>query len=72
MKKVDRLKSKILLTQMKTILLQEKRKSYYRNEINVREIIPLSNDTKLVIYENGMFDFVLYHEKKLIKEYKNY
>lgn len=68
MKKVDRLKSKILLTQMKTILLQEKRKSYYRNEINVREIIPLSNDTKLVIYENGMFDFVLYHEKKLIKE----
>lgn len=26
MKKVDRLKSKILLTQMKTILLQEKRK----------------------------------------------
>ena len=53
---------------MKTILLQEKRKSYYRNEINVREIIPLSNDTKLVIYENGMFDFVLYHEKKLIKE----
>lgn len=68
MKKVDKLKSKILLTQMKTILLQEKRKSYYRNEINVREIIPLSNDTKLVIYENGMFDFVLYHEKKLIKE----
>lgn len=68
MKKVDRLKSKILLTQMKTILLQEKRKSYYRNEINVREFIPLSNDTKLVIYENGMFDFVLYHEKKLIKE----
>lgn len=68
MKKVDRLKSKILLTQMKTILLQEKRKSYYRNEINVREIIPLSNDTKLVIYDNGMFDFVLYHEKKLIKE----
>lgn len=68
MKKVDRLKSKILLTQLKTILLQEKRKSYYRNEINVREIIPLSNDTKLVIYENGMFDFVLYHEKKLIKE----
>ncbi len=68
MKKVDRLKSKILLTQMKTILLQEKRKSYYRNEVNVREIIPLSNDTKLVIYENGMFDFVLYHEKKLIKE----
>ena len=68
MKKVDRLKSKILLTQMKTILLQEKRKSYYRNEINVREIIPLSNDTKLVIYENGMFDFVLYHDKKLIKE----
>lgn len=68
MKKVDRLKSKILLTQMKTILLQEKRKSYYRNEINVREIIPLSNDIKLVIYENGMFDFVLYHEKKLIKE----
>lgn len=68
MKKVDRLKSKILLTQMKTILLQEKRKGYYRNEINVREIIPLSNDTKLVIYENGMFDFVLYHEKKLIKE----
>ena len=68
MKKVDRLKSKILLTQMKTILLQEKRKSYYRNEINVREIIPLSNDTKLVIYENGMFDFVLYHEKKLINE----
>lgn len=68
MKKVDRLKSKILLTQMKTILLQEKRKSYYRNEINVREIIPLSNDTKLVIYENEMFDFVLYHEKKLIKE----
>lgn len=67
MKKVDRLKSKILLTQMKTILLQEKRKGYYRNEINVREIIPLSNDTKLVIYENGMFDFVLYHEKKLIK-----
>ena len=68
MKKVDRLKSKILLTQMKTILLQEKRKSYYRNEINVREFIPLSNDTKLVIYENEMFDFVLYHEKKLIKE----
>lgn len=68
MKKVDRLKSKILLTQMKTILLQEKRKGYYRNEINVREIIPLSNDTKLVIYENGMFDFVWYHEKKLIKE----
>ncbi len=68
MKKVDRLKSKILLTQMKTILLQEKRKGYYRNEVNVREIIPLSNDTKLVIYENGMFDFVLYHEKKLIKE----
>lgn len=67
MKKVDRLKSKILLTQMKTILLQEKRKGYYRNEVNVREIIPLSNDTKLVIYENGMFDFVLYHEKKLIK-----
>ena len=68
MKRLERLKSKILLSKMRTLLIEERRRSYYRNEINVKELIPLEKDKKLVVYENGMIDFIQYQSKKLIKE----
>ena len=68
MKRLERLKSKILLSKMKTLLIEERRKGYYRDEMNVKELIPLEKDKKLVVYENGMIDFVQYHPQKLIKE----
>lgn len=68
MKRLERLKSKILLSKMRTLLIEERRRSYYRNEINVKEFIPLEENKKLVIYENGMIDFIQYQSKKLIKE----
>ena len=68
MKRLERLKSKILLSKLRTLLIEERRRSYYRNEINVKEFIPLEENKKLVIYENGMIDFIQYQSKKLIKE----
>lgn len=68
MKRLERLKSKILLSKMKTFLIEERRRSYYRDEMNVKELIPLEKDKKLVVYENGMIDFIQYQSKKLIKE----
>lgn len=68
MKRLERLKSKILLSKMRALLIEERRRSYYRNEINVKEFIPLEENKKLVIYENGMIDFIQYQSKKLIKE----
>lgn len=68
MKRLERLKSKILLSKMRALLIEERRRSYYRNEINVKEFIPLEENKKLVVYENGMIDFVQYQSKKLIKE----
>lgn len=68
MKRLERLKSKILLSKMRALLIEERRRSYYRNEINVKEFIPLEENKKLVVYENGMIDFIQYQSKKLIKE----
>lgn len=68
MKRLERLKSKILLSKMRALLIEERRRSYYRNEINVKEFIPLEGNKKLVVYENGMIDFIQYQSKKLIKE----
>ena len=68
MKRLERLKSKILLSKMKTLLIEERRRGYYRDEMNVKEFIPLEENKKLVIYENGMIDFIQYQSKKLIKE----
>lgn len=68
MERLERLKSKILLSKMRALLIEERRRSYYRNEINVKEFIPLEENKKLVVYENGMIDFVQYQSKKLIKE----
>ena len=41
MKRLERLKSKILLSKMKTLLIEERRRGYYRDEMNVKEFIPL-------------------------------
>ena len=68
MKRLDGLKTKLLLFEVKKFLVEERRRSYYRNEINVREFITLGENQKLVVYENGMIDFVQYNSKKLIKE----
>ena len=68
MKRLDGLKTKLLLFEVKKFLVEERRRSYYRNEINVKEFIPWEENKKLVIYENGMIDFVQYNSKKLIKE----
>ena len=68
MKRLERLKSKILLSKMRALLIEERRRSYYRNEINVKEFIPLEENKKLVVYENGMIDFIQNQSKKLIKE----
>ena len=40
MKRLERLKSKILLSKMKTLLIEERRRGYYRDEMNVKEFIP--------------------------------
>ena len=68
MKRLDGLKTKLLLFEVKKFLVEERRRSYYRNEINVREFITLGENQILVVYENGMIDFVQYNSKKLIKE----
>lgn len=68
MKRLESLKSKILLSKMRAFLIKERRRGYYRDEMNVKELIPLEENKKLVVYENGMIDFVQYHSKKLIKE----
>ena len=68
MKRLDGLKTKLLLFEVKKFLVEERRRSYYRNEIKVREFITLGENQKLVVYENGMIDFVQYNSKKLIKE----
>lgn len=68
MKRLDGLKTKLLLFEVKKFLVEERRRSYYRNEINVREFITLGENQKLVVYENGMIDFAQYNSKKLIKE----
>ena len=53
---------------MKTLLIEERRRGYYRDEMNVKEFIPLEENKKLVVYENGMIDFIQHQSKKLIKE----
>ena len=68
MKRLERLKSKILLSKMKTLLIEERRRGYYRDEMNVKEFIPLEENKKLVVYENGMINFIQHQSKKLIKE----
>lgn len=68
MKRLERLKSKILLSKMRALLIEERRRGYYRDEMNVKEFIPLEENKKLVVYENGMIDFIQHQSKKLIKE----
>ena len=68
MKRLERLKSKILLSKMRALLIEERRRGYYRDDMNVKEFIPLEENKKLVVYENGMIDFIQHQSKKLIKE----
>ncbi len=66
-KKAEYLETKILLNRLKTILLNERLKSYYRSEMNVKETIFLQDNTKLIIYENDMIDITKVYTRKLIK-----
>lgn len=71
MNKLERLETKILLSKIRNILLSERIKGYYRNEMNITEIIPLSSENqKLVIYKNNMTDIVEVNTKPLTKEKK--
>ena len=69
MNKFERLETTILLSKIRNILLTERIKGYYRNEINITEIIPLSSENqKLVIYQNNMTDIVEVNTKSLKKD----
>ena len=69
MNKFERLETTILLSKIRNILLTERRKGYYRNEMNITEIIPLSSENqKLVIYQNNMTDIVEVNTKSLKKD----
>ena len=71
MNKFERLETTILLSKIRNILLTERIKGYYRNEMNITEIIPLSSENqKLVIYKNNMTDIVEVNAKPLTKEKK--
>ena len=71
MNKLARLETTILLSKIRKILLSERIKGYYRNEMNITEIIPLSSENqKLVIYENNMTDIVEVKFIKIIKKMK--
>lgn len=63
-------KMKYTLCKLREILIQERNKSYYRNAINLKEIIELENGSyfnnygveyitkqNMQIYQNGMIDF---------------
>lgn len=69
MKTLERKKIKITLYKVREILLKESSRGYYRNEMNIKEIIDLGsgnymNDNmieynthqKMNIYENGYFE----------------
>lgn len=69
MNKFERLETTILLSKIRNILLTERIKGYYRNEMNIKEIIPLSSENqKLVIYQNNMTDIVEVNTKSLKKD----
>lgn len=69
MNKFERLETTILLSKIRNILLTERIKGYYRNEMNITEIIPLSSENqKLVIYQNNMTDIVEVNTKSLKKD----
>lgn len=68
MNKFERLETTILLAKIRNILLSERIKGYYRNEMNITEIIPLSSENqKLVIYQNNMTDIIEVNTKSLKK-----
>ena len=69
MNKFESLETTILLSKIRNILLTERIKGYYRNEMNITEIIPLSSENqKLVIYQNNMTDIVEVNTKSLKKD----
>lgn len=62
--------NKMVLYQLKNILLMEKNKGYYRNEMNIKEVIPIHREKimdesgrevvlvqKMVLYYNGYQDY---------------
>ncbi len=65
----ERIATKILLYQIREILIRERTKGYYRNNANYKEIEDINKEhflvrgedfiqiQRMVIYENGMFDF---------------
>ncbi len=68
-KRNDNLKNFLSLLTLKSILIQERNRGYYRNFMNVEAIIPVEDDVDMVIYENQMVDFVsTYSRKRVLKK----
>lgn len=68
--KLERLHIKRTLMKVKDILISERNKGYYRNAMNIKEIIDINIETrqdiennqrryitKLIIYQNGFSEF---------------
>ncbi len=80
----ERITTKILLYRIREILIRERTKGYYRNNANYKEIEDINKEyflvrgedfiqiQRMVIYENGMFDFYKFmvpdYRKKTLKK----
>lgn len=73
--KIEKLQTRAALSKIRQIIIEEERKSYYRNGVHVQEIIDINHHTgidehgrsyyheeNLVIWSNGYYNFNSYDQ----------